>query len=119
MADASLRFVHKKLSSPFQSDSPSTAGAVCSRKRGVKRVHGCRHRMRSTARISRKTSEMLCERGPASTGVPCTRKRSIDQVDGSLERGVYIQICSIEQVRVRGHTQGRLSLIHISEPTRL
>ena len=65
--------------------------------------------MRSTARISRKTSEMVCqcERGTASTGVPCTRKRSIDQVDGSLERGVYIEIRGIEQVRVGRPAQGR------------
>ena len=66
-------------------------------------------RMRSTARISRKTSEMVCqcERGAASTGVPCTAHRSVDQIDGSPECGVYIQIRSIEQVRVRGPAQGR------------
>src|SRR5262249_34213764 len=82
-----------------------------SRERGVKRVHGC---MRSTARISRKTSEFVCGRGIVSTGVPCTRKRSIDQVDGNLERGVYIQIRSIEQVRVRGPAQGRRSAVLVA-----
>ena len=56
---------------------------------------------------------MVCERGATSTGVPCTRKRSIDQVDGSPECGVYIQIRSIEQVRVRGLAQGRRGAVPV------
>jgi hypothetical protein len=41
-----------------------------------------------------------------STGLPSTAHRSIDQSDGCLERGVYSQICGVEQVRVPGLAQG-------------
>jgi hypothetical protein len=39
-------------------------------------------------------------------GVPSTAHRSIDQIDSSPECGVYIQIRSVEQVRVLGPSQG-------------
>ena len=49
-----------------------------------------------------------------SRGAPCTAHRSIDQIDSSPERGVYIQICGVEQVRLGGLSQRRRCSIGVA-----
>lgn len=52
-----------------------------------------------------------CEQGCSSkarvwSATPSARSNGFDNVDSGLDCGVYIQMCGIEQVRVRGHLQG-------------